>query len=78
MQRLLIREGAIYAVVVAVSALMIHPDLLSLPSERLARMAERGNHLHPLIYGGILYLVVALLRRIASFIGALFRLKSRS
>ncbi len=78
MPRILIREGMIFLLMVAVSALIIHPDLLNAPMERLSLMSERGNYLHPLIYGGILYLAVGFFRLIASFIGKLFRAKSKS
>lgn len=78
MPRILLREGMIYVSIVIVAALMIHLDLLSTPSERFSHMAERGNYLHPLIYGGILYLAAAVIRTFASFIGRLFRGKRKS
>lgn len=78
MQRILIREGMICLLIIFVSGLIIHPDLLGVPSERLSLMGERGNYLHPLIYGGILCLVVAIFRLVASFIGKLFGAKRKS
>jgi len=78
MERILIREGAIYALILIAAALAIHPDILEVPGERLASMTERDNYFHPLAYGGILYLIVALARRIVSLIGKFFHRKSRS
>lgn len=69
----MLKEVAIYAALLLCIAPVMHPDLLSLPSERFARLREQGNYLHPLLYTGLFYVVLLLLRAIAAVIFRLFR-----
>lgn len=62
MRRRLIRETGIFVALLMALALLMHPDLLSAPGERLTLMGERENYLHPLFYTTIVYGVLALLR----------------
>jgi len=50
-----------------VLALMQHPDLLSSPLERMARMAEKGNFIHPLLWTSAVYLAIGFVRLIAKY-----------
>lgn len=56
------KELLIYSAIVTLSALILHPDLLSEPAARLTTMVERSNYYHPLLFGLGIYLVIGLLR----------------
>lgn len=73
MKNKIIKELIIYAIIVAGLALLMHPDLLSTPSERLGLMQQKGNHTHPLIYSFIIYLAVGGLRALIGWIRKLFK-----
>ncbi len=64
MKKILFKEGIIFISTVVLAALVFHSDLLSDPMGRVALMIERGNYLHPLLYGFILYLLVWVFRLI--------------
>jgi len=71
MRRIVIREAAVYLLLLVTLALLMHPDLLG-STARFSQMAERGNYLHPLFYTGLIYLVVLLVRGIFTLILRLF------
>lgn len=58
------KELLIYLFIVILSALIFHPDLLSEPGSRLAMMSDRANYYHPLLFGLVIYLGIAVLRLI--------------
>ena len=58
------KELLFYLLIVIVSALIIHPDLLTDPGSRLEMMSDRANYYHPLLFGLAIYLSIALLRLI--------------
>ncbi|SFV50590.1 hypothetical protein MNB_SM-7-1130 [hydrothermal vent metagenome] len=78
MRRVLIREIAIYAILLITLAFLMHPDLIGSPSERFALMLERGNYFHPFIYAFIIYIVLFLLRIFFSFIKKIFISKEQN
>lgn len=45
-----------------VSAIILHPDLLSDPMERFTVMSDRANYYHPFLFGLIPYLIIGLFR----------------
>jgi hypothetical protein len=73
MKNIMIREIAIYVILLIVLAFTMHPDLLS--GERFELMGERGNYFHPLLYTLILYLILLVIRYIIKKISSLFRKK---
>ena len=58
------KELLIYLLTVVISALMIHPDLLSTPLARLEMMTDRANYYHPFLFGLGIYLVIGVIRLI--------------
>lgn len=56
------KELAIYLIVLVLSAMLIHPDLLTSPLKRLDLMSERANYYHPFVFALAPYLVITLLR----------------
>ncbi|MDD3451973.1 MAG: hypothetical protein PHY84_07685 [Sulfurimonas sp.] len=48
-------------------ALLQHPDLLSSPLERAARMTEKGNFIHPFLWTSGVYLAVGLVRLVVKY-----------
>jgi H+/Cl- antiporter ClcA len=75
MQKKVIREIAIYAILLVALALLMHPDLLSHTSERFSSMQERRNYFHPFIYAFFIYLLLLFLRFVVKKIATLFRKK---
>ena len=72
MGRSVIREAAVYMLLLVIFALLMHPDLLN-GTERFSQMAERGNYLHPLLYTGLIYLIILIFRGIGSVLLRLLR-----
>jgi hypothetical protein len=68
MKKVLLREMAIYAVLLLTMALLMHPDLLTDPSQRMAVLQDRGNYLHPLVYAGVLYALIGIIRIAVRFL----------
>ncbi|MFA6143844.1 MAG: hypothetical protein WCW84_02430 [Sulfurimonas sp.] len=64
MNKALLREIAIFGVLLPILALLMHPDFLGNPLLRFNTMLERGNYFHPLVYTTILYSIIAILRMI--------------
>jgi hypothetical protein len=62
MKKIILRETVIYAAMLLVLALLMHPDLFSDPATRVALLSERGSYLHPLIYASLLYALTGLFR----------------
>jgi hypothetical membrane protein len=60
----IIKEIIIYFIILIVLAVLMHPDLLSNPSERLTAISELGKESHPFIYSFIFYLIVFGVRKI--------------
>jgi hypothetical protein len=61
MQRV-IREVAIYAILLVALAFFMHPDLLSQPSERFSILQNRGNYIHPFLYTFIVFIILFIIR----------------
>ncbi len=78
MKKIILKEVVIYAIMLIVLALLMHPDLLSSPSERLALMQEKGNHTHPILYSLIIYAITGLLRLLVGWIKKLFKKKDQA
>jgi len=62
MINLIRKELFIYTALLTTLMLMMHPDLLSEPTVRLALMQDRGNYIHPLLYTLFVYLIIYFLR----------------
>lgn len=73
MRRILIRETGFYLLLLVGFALLMHPDLLRNPGERLSLMASRENYFHPLLYAALIYAVITLLRAIVGAMGRLLK-----
>ncbi|WP_345969688.1 hypothetical protein WCX72_10280 [Sulfurimonas sp. HSL1-6] len=73
MRKPMLREGAIFALLLIALSLLLHPDLLSDPGTRLSHMTGRGNYIHPLVYTLFVYLVVLLLRGVIRLFARFFR-----
>ncbi|WP_345975991.1 hypothetical protein [Sulfurimonas sp. HSL3-7] len=58
------KELLIYLLTVVVSALIMHPDLLSTPLIRFDTMANRANYYHPFLFGLGVYLMIGIVRLI--------------
>ena len=71
MRRIVIREAAVYLLLLVTLALLMHPDLLG-STARFSQMTERGNFFHPFIYTGLIYLILLLLRGILRLLLRLF------
>ncbi|MEA3373017.1 MAG: hypothetical protein U9Q62_04925 [Campylobacterota bacterium] len=78
MQKTIMREVGIYAIMLIALALLMHPDLLSSPSDRLALMKEKGNHTHPVLYSLIIYGVIGVLRLLFGWIKKMFIKKDQA
>jgi hypothetical protein len=72
----MIREVAIYAILLVTLALLMHPDLLSNPIERLSVMQERANYIHPLVYVFVIYFFLLIVRFVVKKIARLFKKSS--
>jgi hypothetical protein len=58
------KELLLYLFIVLLTALIFHPDLFTDPRSRLEMMSDRENYYHPLLFGLVIYLSIALLRLI--------------
>ncbi len=58
------KEFVIYLTILLLSALILHPDLLSDPLKRIEMMSERANYYHPIVFSLAIYLIVGLGRLI--------------
>ncbi len=78
MQKRVIREGAIFALLLVTFALLMHPDLLHEPAARFSQLMGRGDYFHPFIYTALLYLITLLFRGIVRLLRRLFTKKKPS
>jgi len=62
------KELLIYLAVLLLSALIIHPDLLSEPAVRFETMIARANYYHPLLFGLGVYLLIGAVRLLVKWI----------
>lgn len=67
------KELLIYLVIILLSALIMHPDLLSDPMARLETMAGRANYYHPLLFGLGIYLLIGAVRLIIKWISRVIK-----
>jgi len=72
MRKRVLKEGGFYLVLLAAFTLMMHPDLLTQPAERLTRMQTRGSWAHPFVYTLLIYLVVLIFRGIVRIAARIF------
>ena len=69
------KELFVYTGLLTMLMLIMHPDLLSNPTERLANMQVMGNYIHPLLYTFFIYLVLYFFRAVFSFVKRFFSKK---
>ena len=62
MQKVLIREGSIFFLILIILAGVLHPDLFVNPVNRFSLMQEKVNYYHPFIYTFFVYSILYLLR----------------
>jgi hypothetical protein len=67
------KELTIYTALLTVLIFLMHPDMLSEPTVRLALMQEKANYIHPLLYTFFVYLVLYFLRAVVGFIVKFFK-----
>ncbi|MEA2111677.1 MAG: hypothetical protein U9P71_06465 [Campylobacterota bacterium] len=67
------KELTIYAALLTLLIFVMHPDMLSDPTVRLALMQEKTNYVHPLLYTFFVFLIVYFLRAIVGFIVKFFK-----
>ena len=72
MIKIIKKELIIYTGLLTALIFLLHPDLLSEPTGRLALMQEKGNYIHPLLYSFFVYLVIFFFRAIISFVMKFF------
>lgn len=77
MIKILRKELIIYTALLTLMIVLIHPDMLTNPIERLHMMQVQSNYIHPLLYTFFIYLVVFFFRAIIGFIMKLFNKKSK-
>ena len=68
MIKILKKELIIYTALLTSLILLMHPDLLSEPTDRLKTMQEMGNYVHPLLYTLFAYLVIYFFRAVFNFV----------
>lgn len=73
MEKIIKRELLIYASILVVLILLMHPDMLSDPATRLGMMQQHQNYVHPLLYTLFVYLVVFVLRAAFGAVARLFK-----
>lgn len=71
----ILTELVYFFLIVVVLALLFHSDLLTSPLVRLDKMSQMGNYLHPFLWSGILYGLIAVVRLIVAGIQILTRKK---
>lgn len=69
------KELLIYTALLTLLIVVMHPDLMSQPTARLALMQEKGNYIHPLLYTFFVYLVLYFLRQVGAFVTKMFSKK---
>ena len=71
------KELIIFTALLTLLIVLMHPDMLSNPVDRLERMQYVGNYVHPLLYTFFVYLVVYFFRFVFGFIMKLFDKKEK-
>ncbi|MEO1938246.1 MAG: hypothetical protein ABGW85_06355 [Sulfurimonas sp.] len=75
MKSIVIREVTIFVILLVTLALLMHPDLLSDPTQRLALMQARANYAHPFFYAFFIYFFLFIVRFTVKKIATLFKKK---
>jgi len=75
MIKILQKELIIYTALLTALIVLMHPDLLSVPTARLGLMQEKGNYVHPLLYTFFVYLIIYFFRFVIDFVTKLFTKK---
>lgn len=68
MINILKKEFIIYTALLTLLIFLLHPDMLSNPTVRLALMQEHENYIHPLLYTFFAYLILYFFRAVFGFI----------
>ena len=68
MIKVLKKEFVIYTALLSVLIFVMHPDMLSEPTVRLALMQVKSNYIHPLLYTFFVYLILYFVRFVFNFI----------
>ena len=76
MIKMITKELVFFAILIIALALVQHQDLLTQPAERFTLMSEKENYLHPLLWAGVIYFVLLVIRLILKFVLKLFRTKA--
>jgi ABC-type uncharacterized transport system fused permease/ATPase subunit len=66
------KEIALLMTIFVITAMGVHPDLLSTPQNRFYSLIARENYFHPLFYTAIIYLLLGVLRLIVNTIKKFF------
>jgi len=74
MIKILKQELIIYTALLTLLILLMHPDLLSDPTVRLAAMQQKENYIHPLLYTFFVYLILFFFRGIISLVMKYFKI----
>lgn len=62
------KELIIYALLLLVFTFLVHPDMLSNPASRFDIMKSRANFAHPLLYTGVLYFIILVIRMVGKWV----------
>ena len=74
MTKILKQELIIFTALLTLLILIMHPDMLSDPTVRLAAMQQKSNYVHPLLYTFFVYLILFFLRAIISLVTKFFKI----
>jgi len=74
MIKILKQELIIFTALLTFLILIMHPDMLSDPTVRLAAMQQKENYIHPLLYTFFVYLILYFLRAIITLVTKLFKI----
>ncbi|MCK9492702.1 MAG: hypothetical protein M0Q24_11530 [Sulfurimonas sp.] len=74
MTKILKQELIIFTALLTFLILIMHPDMLSDPTVRLAAMQHKSNYIHPLLYTFFVYLILFFLRAIISLVTKFFKI----
>ena len=73
MEKIFKRELLIYATILLVLILVMHPDMITDPKTRLGLMQQHQNYIHPLLYTFFVYLILFVLRSAVKALVRLFK-----
>ncbi|EQB39222.1 hypothetical protein M947_07015 [Sulfurimonas hongkongensis] len=74
MIKILKQELIIFTALLTFLILIMHPDMLSDPTVRLAAMQQKENYTHPLLYTFFVYLILFFLRAVISLVTRFFKI----